>query len=302
MTNPIRFLEATDAPEPRGGGRDVAGLRLDPSRRTVLRFQITLEGEDEMEALRYARRAMIREERTRGLEWDEPSMEDPTLAGSEIRLVLPGDAGGVVPAEDGRVDRRGPIERLEELRKSGRLRSVTPGNVPGPISPRGPMARYAPKPLPPHDYGRPVSRHAVRYLGTVHATPIAITEIGDAPGSVARSGDSTAAAARRRPPARCASACPPTPDSLEALRYARRSMLREEWTRGIEEGEPSLEEAIFSAFEVVWSVPGRRARALPGEAHGARRARQPGARGAGAPSALLALALARPYNCVDERS
>jgi hypothetical protein len=28
---------------------------------------------------------MIREERTRGLSWDEPSMEDPTLTNSEIR-------------------------------------------------------------------------------------------------------------------------------------------------------------------------------------------------------------------------
>ena len=43
--------------------------------------------------------------------------------------------------------------------------------------------------------------------------------------------------------------------SLEALRYARRAMLREEWTRGVEEGEASLEEAIFSAYDVVWSVP-----------------------------------------------
>jgi hypothetical protein len=42
---------------------------------------------------------------------------------------------------------------------------------------------------------------------------------------------------------------------LEALRYARRAMLREEWTRGLEEGEPSLEDAVFSAFEVVWSIP-----------------------------------------------
>lgn len=42
---------------------------------------------------------------------------------------------------------------------------------------------------------------------------------------------------------------------LEALRYARRAMLREEWTRGIEEGEPSLEDAVFSAFDVAWSVP-----------------------------------------------
>ena len=51
----------------------------------MLRFQIALEADDELEALRYARRAMIREERTRGLEWDEPSMEDPSLAGHEIR-------------------------------------------------------------------------------------------------------------------------------------------------------------------------------------------------------------------------
>ncbi len=42
--------------------------------------------------------------------------------------------------------------------------------------------------------------------------------------------------------------------SLEALRYARRAMLREEWTRGVAEGEPSLDEAVFSAFDVVWSV------------------------------------------------
>ncbi len=42
--------------------------------------------------------------------------------------------------------------------------------------------------------------------------------------------------------------------SLEALRYARRAMLREEGTRGVEPGEPSLEDAIFSAFDVVWVV------------------------------------------------
>jgi hypothetical protein len=43
--------------------------------------------------------------------------------------------------------------------------------------------------------------------------------------------------------------------SLEALRYSRRAMLREEWTRGVEEGQPSLEEAVFTAFDVVWTVP-----------------------------------------------
>jgi hypothetical protein len=43
-------------------------------------------------------------------------------------------------------------------------------------------------------------------------------------------------------------------EALEALRYARRAMLREEWTRGPEEGEPSLEDAVFSAYDVVWRV------------------------------------------------
>lgn len=84
--------------------------------------------------------------------------------------------------------------------------------------------------------------------------PIAITEVGDAPGSIAWSGDSTA---QHLSGATCTLRfrLSADSDSLEALRYARRSMLREEWTRGIDEGEPSLEEAIFSAFEVVWPVP-----------------------------------------------
>jgi len=43
--------------------------------------------------------------------------------------------------------------------------------------------------------------------------------------------------------------------ALEALRYARRAMLREEGTRGVEEGEPSLEDAVFTSSEVSWSVP-----------------------------------------------
>jgi hypothetical protein len=43
-------------------------------------------------------------------------------------------------------------------------------------------------------------------------------------------------------------------DGLEALRHARRSMLREEWTLGRREGEPSLEEAIFANDSIVWPV------------------------------------------------
>jgi len=47
----------------------------------------------------------------------------------------------------------------------------------------------------------------------------------------------------------------PDPAGLEALRHARRSILREEWTLGREPDEPSLESAIFSATEVSWTVP-----------------------------------------------
>jgi hypothetical protein len=48
----------------------------------------------------------------------------------------------------------------------------------------------------------------------------------------------------------------PDPAGLDALRHARRSILREEWTLGRDPDEPSLESAIFSASEVTWTVPG----------------------------------------------
>ena len=41
---------------------------------------------------------------------------------------------------------------------------------------------------------------------------------------------------------------------IEALRHARRSMLREEWTLGRREGEPSLEDAVFTNDAIVWPV------------------------------------------------
>jgi hypothetical protein len=44
-------------------------------------------------------------------------------------------------------------------------------------------------------------------------------------------------------------------ERLEALREARRAMIREQRTRGLEEGEPSLSEAVFSATGVLWEVP-----------------------------------------------
>jgi hypothetical protein len=78
----IRYEETSDRPLPAGEG---AALRYDPSRRIMLRFKVSTSDPEDLEALRYARRAMIREERTRGLEWEEPSMEDPTFSAGEIR-------------------------------------------------------------------------------------------------------------------------------------------------------------------------------------------------------------------------
>jgi len=43
-------------------------------------------------------------------------------------------------------------------------------------------------------------------------------------------------------------------EELEALRNARRSLLREEWTRGRDSDEPSLEDAVFSPTEILWVV------------------------------------------------
>ena len=51
----------------------------------MLRFQVRVAAPEDLEALRYARRTMIREERTRGLGWEEPSMEDPTFTATEVR-------------------------------------------------------------------------------------------------------------------------------------------------------------------------------------------------------------------------
>ncbi len=81
----IRYRETTELPFAGTDGRDAAALRIDTSRRATLRFQLALKRREDLEALRYARRAMIREERTRGLEWDEPSMEHPTFTPTEIR-------------------------------------------------------------------------------------------------------------------------------------------------------------------------------------------------------------------------
>ena len=82
--NSIRYSETTDV-SASGADLSAQALRIDLSRHVTLRFRLNLGNAEDVEALRYARRAMIREERTRGLEWDEPSMEHPTFTSAEIR-------------------------------------------------------------------------------------------------------------------------------------------------------------------------------------------------------------------------
>jgi len=53
------------------------------------------------------------------------------------------------------------------------------------------------------------------------------------------------------------------PQALDAILHARRSMLREEWTRGNDADEPRLQDAVFSPAEIVWKVrPEQRCRCL----------------------------------------
>ena len=79
----IRLDETTEIAAP-ADGRDGLALRFDPTRRINLRFRLRFESPDDVEALRYARRVMIREERTRGLEWEEPSIEDAVFSVNDI--------------------------------------------------------------------------------------------------------------------------------------------------------------------------------------------------------------------------
>ena len=79
----IRLDETTEVTAP-VDGRDGLALRFDPTRRINLRFRISFESPEDVEALRYARRVMIREERTRGLEWEEPSIEDAIFSVNDV--------------------------------------------------------------------------------------------------------------------------------------------------------------------------------------------------------------------------
>jgi hypothetical protein len=80
-------------------------LEFEGAAAVTLRFLLSMTGQRGLEAVRNARRALLREELTRGREPDEPSLEDAVFTASEIRWV-------VRPAQ-----RRWCLEKLEELRR-----------------------------------------------------------------------------------------------------------------------------------------------------------------------------------------
>ncbi len=84
MSASIRYREMTDLTASAVDLRDGLALRFDPTRRLNLRFRLQFDSADDVEALRYARRVMIREERTRGLEWEEPSIEDAAFTVNDV--------------------------------------------------------------------------------------------------------------------------------------------------------------------------------------------------------------------------
>jgi hypothetical protein len=84
MSASIRYRETTALSSSGVDARNGLALRFDATRRLTLRFRLELDSDDDVEALRYARRVMIREERLRGLEWDEPSIEDAVFTVTDV--------------------------------------------------------------------------------------------------------------------------------------------------------------------------------------------------------------------------
>jgi hypothetical protein len=84
MSAPIRYRETTEISSSGVDAPNGLALRFDATRRLTLRFRLELDSDDDVEALRYARRVMIREERLRGLEWDEPSIEDAVFTVTDV--------------------------------------------------------------------------------------------------------------------------------------------------------------------------------------------------------------------------
>jgi hypothetical protein len=75
----------------------------------TLQFLVSVDGGEGLEALRYARRSLLREERTRGRDIDEPSLEDAVFSPTQIVWIV------------GFAQRPAALAKLEELRRRANL-------------------------------------------------------------------------------------------------------------------------------------------------------------------------------------
>jgi hypothetical protein len=84
MSASIRYRETTDLSSSAVEVSDGFALRFDLSRRIIFRFRLQYDSEGDLDALRCARRLLIREEHLRGLGWEEPSIEDAVFASLDV--------------------------------------------------------------------------------------------------------------------------------------------------------------------------------------------------------------------------
>ncbi len=84
-------------------------------------------------------------------------------------------------------------------------------------------------------------------------------ELSESSGELPEAAGSSALAVEAESPLTLTFRIRPGAEALDALLHARRSMLREERTLGRSEGEPSLEDAVFSPDTILWqALPGQR--------------------------------------------
>jgi hypothetical protein len=103
----IGLIEVTEEAHP--SLREAEPSPLVDGSSLTLQFLISVDGGEALEALRYARRSLLREERTRGRDGDEPSLEDAVFSPTQIVWIV------------GRGQRSAALRKLEEVRRRANL-------------------------------------------------------------------------------------------------------------------------------------------------------------------------------------
>lgn len=124
MSAPIGYRETTDPSSSVGDPSDRLALRFDPTRRVILRFRLEFACDLDLDAIRYARRVLIREERLRGLEWEEPSIEDAVFSALNVSWPALASQAGWCREKMSQL-----IERANRVRKEfGEAAPAAPGS------------------------------------------------------------------------------------------------------------------------------------------------------------------------------